>query len=343
MKSIKVPTPRELPSGNWFIQICVNGKRISITEPTEAACIARAMAIKQELLDPVDRSRKPSLTKAIDAYIDARSNVLSPSTIRGYRIIQRNRFQDAMGRPVDAYDDKGWQRIINKEAKLCSSKTLKNAWGFIASVIHEETGKQISVNLPQVVSDTRSFLEPEQIPVFLEAAKGNNFEIAALLALCSLRSSEISALTWEHVDLKNGIIHVQGAVVKDEGNKYVRKKENKNTTSRRDVPIMIPRLLDALKEADQSCASVVPFHPSSVCRGINKICESAGLPKVGTHGLRHSFASLAYHLGMPEKIAMQIGGWSNDATMRKIYTHVAKNDVLKYQNAMASFYEKLEP
>lgn len=343
MKSIKVPTPRKLPSGNWFIQICVNGKRISVTEPTEAACIARAMAIKQELLDPVDRSRKPSLTKAIDAYIDARSNVLSPSTIRGYRIIQRNRFQDAMGRPVDAYDDKGWQRIINKEAKLCSSKTLKNAWGFISSVIHEETGRQISVNLPQVVSDTRSFLEPEQIPVFLEAAKGNNFEIAALLALCSLRSSEISALTWEHVDLKNGIIHVQGAVVKDEGNKYVRKKENKNTTSRRDVPIMIPRLLDALKEADQSCASVVPFHPSSVCRGINKICESAGLPKVGTHGLRHSFASLAYHLGMPEKIAMQIGGWSNDATMRKIYTHVAKNDVLKYQNAMASFYEKLEP
>lgn len=343
MKSIKVPTPRELPSGNWFIQICVNGKRISITEPTEAACIARAMAIKQELLDPVNRSRKPSLTKAIDAYIDARSNVLSPSTIRGYRIIQRNRFQDAMGRPVDAYDDKGWQRIINKEAKLCSSKTLKNAWGFISSVIHEETGRQISVNLPQVVSDTRSFLEPEQIPVFLEAAKGNNFEIAALLALCSLRSSEISALTWEHVDLKNGIIHVQGAVVKNADNKYVRKKENKNTTSRRDVPIMIPRLLDALREADHSCAAVVPFHPSSVCRGINKICESANLPKVGTHGLRHSFASLAYHLGMPEKIAMQIGGWANDATMRKIYTHVAKNDVLKYQNAMASFYEKLEP
>lgn len=343
MKSIKVPTPRELPSGNWFIQICVNGKRISVTEPTEAACIARAMAIKQELLEPVDRARKQSLTKAIDAYIDARSNVLSPSTIRGYRIIQRNRFQDAMGRPVDAYDDKGWQRIINKEAKLCSSKTLKNAWGFIASVIHEETGKQISVNLPQVVSDTRSFLEPEQIPVFLEAAKGNHFEIAALLALCSLRSSEISALTWNQVDLQNGIIHVQGAVVKNEDNKYVRKKENKNTTSRRDVPIMIPRLLDALKEADQSCAAVVPFHPSSVCRGINKICESAGLPKVGTHGLRHSFASLAYHLGMPEKIAMQIGGWANDATMRKIYTHVAKNDVLKYQNAMASFYEKLEP
>ena len=248
-----------------------------------------------------------------------------------------------MGRPVDAYDDKGWQRIINKEAKLCSSKTLKNAWGFISSVIHEETGRQISVNLPQVVSDTRSFLEPEQIPVFLEAAKGNNFEIAALLALCSLRSSEIGALTWEHVDLKNGIIHVQGAVVKNADNKYVRKKENKNTTSRRDVPIMIPRLLDALREADHSCAAVVPFHPSSVCRGINKICESANLPKVGTHGLRHSFASLAYHLGMPEKIAMQIGGWANDATMRKIYTHVAKNDVLKYQNAMASFYEKLEP
>lgn len=342
MKSIKVPTPRKLPSGNWFIQICVNGKRISVTEPTEQACIARAMAIKQELLEPVDRSRKQSLTKAIDAYIDARSNVLSPSTIRGYRTIQRNRFQAAMERPVDAYDEKGWQRLVNQEAKLCASKTLKNAWGFIASVVHEETGKEMSVNLPQVISETREYLEPEQIPTFIEAAKGSKYEIAALLALSSLRASELIALTWDQIDLKNGLIHVQGTIVPNEDNKYVRKKENKNVTSRRDVPIMIPRLLDALQKADQSRASVVPFHPSSVCRGINKICESAGLPKVGTHGLRHSFASLAYHLGMPEKIAMQIGGWANDATMRKIYTHVAKNDVLKYQNAMAAFYGNLD-
>jgi integrase len=81
------------------------------------------------------------------------------------------------------------------------------------------------------------------------------------------------------------------------------------------------------------------MHPSAILNGINRVCRSAGLPEVGIHGLRHSFASLAYHLNMPEKIAMQIGGWENDATMKKIYTHVAKSDISKYQSIMQTYYQ----
>lgn len=338
MKTIKVPTPRRLPSGNWFIQLSVNGKRISVTEPTEKACIARAMAIKEELLEPVDRSQKPTLSAAIDRYIESRQNVLSPATIRGYRTIQRNRFKSAMGRPVNAYDEKGWQRLVNQEAKIVSAKTLENAWGLVSSVIQEETGNRYSVSLPQVVSEPREYLEPEQIQEFISAVENTKYTIPALLALCSLRRSEIMALTWKDIDLDKGLIHVRGAVVPDENNKMVKKKENKNTTSRRTVPIMIPQLAEALKAVEYKEGDVVRMHPSSAARGVNAICEKVGLPLVGMHGLRHSFASLAYHLKMPEKVAMEIGGWADDATMRRIYTHVAKSDIRKYQNAMVDFY-----
>lgn len=338
MKIIKVPTPRKLPSGNWFIQLSVNGKRISVTEPTEKACIARAMAIKEELMEPVDRSQKPTLSVAIDRYIESRQNVLSPATIRGYRTIQRNRFKSAMGRPVNAYDEKGWQRIVNQEAKIVSAKTLENAWGFVSSVIREETGNRYSVSLPQVISEPREYLEPEQIQEFISAVENTKYTIPGLLALCSLRRSEIMALTWKDVDLEKGLLHIRGAVVPDENNKMVKKKENKNTTSRRTVPIMIPQLAEALKAVEHKEGDVVRMHPSSAARGVNAICEKAGLPLVGMHGLRHSFASLAYHLKMPEKVAMEIGGWADDATMRRIYTHVAKSDIRKYQNAMANFY-----
>lgn len=58
------------------------------------------------------------------------------------------------------------------------------------------------------------------------------------------------------------------------------------------------------------------------------------------HGLRHSFASLAYHLHMPERIAMEIGGWSDSGTMHKIYTHIAQSDIKRYQAAMGNFYGK---
>lgn len=338
MKSIKVPTPRQLPSGSWFIQLSVNGQRISVTEKTEKACIARAMAIKQDLLEPVDRSQKPPLTVAIDRYIEDRKNVLSPSTILGYRIIQRNRFQSAMGRPVDAYDEAGWQRLVNIEAKLCSAKTLTNAFRFISSVIYAETGKRYRPKLPQIVSEPRQFLEPEQISVFVEKVAKTKYAIPAMLALCSLRRSEILALTWDNIDLKAGTIKVQGSVVRNEDMQYVYKKENKTASSRRTVPIMIPQLKDALASVECKTGNVVQLLPNAIRNGINKVCRENDLPEVGIHGLRHSFASLAYHIGMPEKVAMQIGGWENDATMKKIYTHVAKSDVLKYQNLMTDFF-----
>lgn len=339
MKKHAIPTPKQLPSGSWRIQLLIDGRRISVTEGTESACIARAMAIREQMLQPEDKSVKPTLTAAIDRYIESRENILSPATIRGYRNIQKSRFKYQMNRPVNSLSERDWQRAVNAEAKLCASKTLKNAWGFISSVLREETGKQYCISLPQVVSEQRGFLDPDQIKVFLEAAKGSKYEIAALLALCSLRVSEIIALTWKQIDLEKGLIYVQGSVVPNEENRYVKKQENKNSTSRRTVPIMIPRLSEALAQADRRTKEVVPFHPSSIRNGINRICVCAGLPEVGTHGLRHSFASLAYHLQMPEKIAMQIGGWSNDATMRKIYTHVSQKDVISYQNAMTAFYE----
>ncbi|MDR1589760.1 MAG: hypothetical protein LBS51_06160, partial [Oscillospiraceae bacterium] len=55
--------------------------------------------------------------------------------------------------------------------------------------------------------------------------------------------------------------------------------------------------------------------------------------------LRHSFASLAYHLNVPEKIAMQIGGWADDKTMRKIYTHIASKDIEKYTSELVKFFD----
>ena len=338
MKQIKVPSPWQRPNGRWSVQVVVDGKKHSFTEDTAEACIAKAMAVKQGLLKAKDNSKKPTLSEAIDKYIEARENILSPSTILGYRIIQRNRFQTAMHRPVDAYDEVGWQRLVNQEAKLISAKTLTNAFRFISSVIHEETGKRYSPKLPQIVSEQREFLEPEQIQPFIDAISKTKYAIPALLALCSLRRSELLALTWDKIDLKSGTIKVQGAVVRNENMEYIYKEENKTSASRRTIPIMIPKLKELLETVENKNGAVVTGSPNAIRNGINKVCAENDLPLVGVHGLRHSFASLSYFLGVPVKIAQKLGGWQNDATMMKIYTHVAKSDVLKYQSMFHDFF-----
>lgn len=334
---MKIPKARQLPSGAWFCRVRVDGQDIPITRPTEKEAVAEAMAIKAGVKDAAKQPRKITLTKAIDDYIEARRNLLSPATIRGYKLIQDNRFQSMMNKDITHITQDQWQRAVNAEAKRLSAKTLTNSWRFLASVIAEATGQTITIHLPQIIPNERPWLTPEQVTTFVSAVKGSNVEVPALLALSSLRSSELLDLKWEDIDLENKTIRVNGAAVFDENGKLVHKKENKNSTSRRTVPI-IPPLEQALRAAPRKREYVVTMTANGVYKAINRICEENGLPKVGIHGLRHSFASLAFHLNMPEQIAMRIGGWANDHTMKKIYTHLAQADVAKHADAFTSFF-----
>ena len=64
------------------------------------------------------------------------------------------------------------------------------------------------------------------------------------------------------------------------------------------------------------------------------------VPGIGVHGLRHSFASLCYHLGRSERETMAIGGWKDQNTMRKIYTHISEADLKKANEKLAAFFTK---
>lgn len=339
-----VPKAKKLPSGNWFIQLRLGGESISITEPTEKRCVQQAQMVKAEYLAgkrAASVRSEMTLSQAIDKFIALNQNVLSPATVRGYRTIQKNRFQDLMACRVDGITQEIAQRSVNAACKEYSAKTVRNSWLFIAEIIYNQTGKRFDITLPQVVIKDPKFLDADQIKVFLVAVKDTKYEIPALLALCSLRRSELLALQWKDIDVNNATVTVRGAMVPDDNGEYVFKSTTKNQTSRRVVPIM-PRLAKLLRDAPHQSNFVVTLTANSIFAGINRICKNNDLPQVGLHGLRHSFASLAYSLGMSEKITMEIGGWADDATMKKIYTHVARADRLKAENAMKNFYEDVD-
>ena len=340
MAKTKVPEPRQLLSGKWHIRMHIDGQTIYVTEPTREAAISEAMAIKSGLKSAAQSpGREKTVTQAIDAYIESRQNVLSPATIRDYRSIQRNRFQGVMHTRIGTITPQRWQSVVNAEARRCSAKTLKNAWSFMATVIHETTGQLVTVKLPQVIPHEREFLDSDQIKVFLEAVHGDSVEIAALLALSSLRQSEVLALDWADVDLPGGVIHVRSSSVPDENHKRVKKKEMKNASSRRDVPIIAP-LRACLEAVPVKSGPLVPMSASCMYNRIKRICDESGLPPCGPHALRHSFASLAYELQIPEMVAMKIGGWSDAGTMRKIYTHISEKRMENSKSAFTEFFEK---
>lgn len=338
-KEIKVPPARKLPSGNWRVQVWIDGKAISVTEPTEKEAIARAKALKAGLIQERNRgggAAGRTLNELTQAYIEKYETVLSPSTIRSYEIMRKNRFQAFIDKPYKSITN--WQLLIDGE-KEKAPKTVKSAWALLARVINEAGLQVPAVVLPALVRNERPYLTAEQIPVFMEAIKGTNAEIPALLALHSLRCSEIYALTPEKVDLNAGIIHVRGAVVPDKNNKMVEKKTNKNSSSARDVPIMIPRLKELLTAA----AANGGYNWPTSCRvgaTIAKKCAENNLPEIRFHGLRHSFVTLAVHTGMDAALCQRIGGWEDITTMRKIYTHISESDKLKAANAITEFFNQ---
>lgn len=335
---IKVPKPRQLKSGKWNIELKAEGW--STTEDTAEECIIKAKAVRAGFLEAKVKSERVTLTKAIDRYIEQKDAVLSPESVRTYRGYQRNRFKTLMDMDVSKITPAVAQAAVNAETKTKSSKTVHNAWAFVNTVIESAAGQRLDIRTAQVVSDEHPWLMPQQIITFCECISGQPCEIGALLALSSLRRSEIMALTWDNIDLVNRVIHIRGAMVYDQDNKLVLKKQNKNKTSRRDVPIMMNQLFAALQRIEDKTGRVVDVAPNTLRNQINRICLANALPEVGTHGLRHSFASLAAHLRIPEPVAMEIGGWADSKTMRNIYTHVSKLDIANSQNDMAKFYNR---
>lgn len=337
---MKTPKAKKLPSGSWFCRVRVNGGDVCITRPTEKEALAEAMAVKAGLVQitrtPVANLR---LTEAIDMWIESNNNRLSPSTIRGYRICQDNGFPTLMRMKCNTITEKHIEMAINTECRQYKAKTVVNRWRFIAQVLSWSTGKRYSSKLPQVVRPDIEFLDKEELDIFLAYIKGKPVEIGALLAISSLRRSEIAALNWDDgdIDLKHRWIHVRGAVVQDQDNKLVKKATTKNSTSRRDVPIIDP-LYEALNAVENKTGPVVNAHPETIQRRIKQACAAAGVPEVGCHGLRHSFASLCHILNIPAAVAMEIGGWADRATMDRIYTHVSKRDKNSYQNAFTAHF-----
>lgn len=341
---LKVPQIIQLPSGSYSTKVMVDGRRHTITRPTPEEVAAEAAAVKYRAMEAKKQERLgiKLLEDALKEYIEARRGSASPATLYAYEGYKKNCFQSMMKQNIYAVSDDQWQAAVRREGKGKSPKYISNVWGFFAAAITEATGRRPNVKLPAKEKNQRPFLDPEQVKVFVRAVEGETVEIAALLALSSLRRSEIKALKWESIDFSKNCIHVSGSMVyagKEDG--MVHKRQNKTAASSRVVPI-IPPLRAALEAAPRKSEYVVPYNGSWLYQRINEICAANSLPQVGIHGLRHSFASLAYHLQIPEKIAMEIGGWSDDGTMRKIYTHLAQQDIANRAKDFTNFFAPKE-
>lgn len=237
-----------------------------------------------------------------------------------------------------------WQEAIKEEAALVSAKTVFNRWNVISAAMRHVKVTPPDVTLPKFKKGGQPYLDFEQIRAFIPLIRGTTCEVAALLALHSLRLSELVNIKGRDIVVsKRGtaFINVSGSRVLDKNNKLIEKDTNKTYESTREIPVVIPRLLDILPDVAPD-DYIVKLTPQAIGKQINKICKANDLPLVSVHGLRRSFASLGYHLGWPELRTMKFGGWTNIKTVHEHYLHEAQKDMDKSTKKMQKFYSDIE-
>lgn len=326
------PKPQELPNGRWRCQVMVDGRRRSVVEDDPTAAHAKAIALREGLVaDQAQRAAERggglTLAKAIDRHIAARENVLSPSTINGYREIQRNRFPALMLMQVKDIDHFAIQTAVNLDAAKVGQKTIKNALALVSAVM-SDYDREISlkkIKLPQKQKKPPRYYEEAELIELFDLIRGSFIELPILLATwLGLRRSEIFGLCWDAVDFDTGKIEIKRTYVKDKDHGYVLRDEMKTAESRRTLncPGYILAQLAAYRPPELRSGRIFTMHPNTPYQTLKDMCERSGMSFVGVHGLRHTNASVMVSLGVMDKYIMAEGGWATDRTMKSVYQHV---------------------
>lgn len=317
-------TARKLPSGKWRVYQYVgmqDGKRRyeSFTAATkkeaEYAAAEYMMAKKKKT-----SAEKITVGTAMDRYIEARSEVLSPSTIRGYKIIRKNNLQGLMDVYLDDLTQEQIQIEISKSASTLSPKTQRNIHGLLSATLREYLPDLVlRTKFSQKKSKKITVPEKEEVKQLLLATRGTALFTAIILGeSVGLRRSEMCALTWDDVDFENNQLRINKAMVRNaEGDWVIKDPKSEAGTREVDIP---NTLTDYLRTLPRKTDRVVPLLPCSVTSLFRLKRDKLGFT-FRLHDLRHYNASVMLAMGIPDLYAMERMGHATTDMLKRVYQH----------------------
>ena len=325
-------TAKKLPSGSYRVRVYdytdENGKKHykSFTAPTKKE--AERMALTSSSTSQVDMP----FSLALAEYIKDKENILSPSTIRGYKSMQKS-FVRIANTKLSKLDQHVMSVWINTLARDHSPKSVSNAYSLVKSVL-KHFGYDYSYNITLPSRKPIEYYIPtdEEVKQLLSWAQKNDTETyyaIMLSAFGTLRRSEICALLGE--DIIDGVCHVSKAKVKGVNNTYY-VKDTKTKSSDRYVP-----LPSFVTDVLPLSGPIVNCTPDALTRRFERIFEIIGTHPFRFHDLRHYSASIMHAIGIPDQYIQERGGWQSDRVLKQVYRNTLSDYSQKYA-AMTNDY-----
>lgn len=171
---------------------------------------------------------------------------------------------------------------------------------------------------------------------FLESVRNDRlFACWRFLAMTGCRRGEALGLRWRDLDLNNGRATIIQTVVGNCIPSETKTDRSRRTIALDDATVVALRqhrkaqneerlLLGASYKANELAfcrEDGSPMWPRSLTRSFARLVETAGLPRIRLHNLRHTYATLALQAGVHPKVVQERLGHATISITLDVYSH----------------------
>lgn len=294
---------------------------------------------------------RPTVGQLVEVYISTarRAKSLSPSTLASYERWAKSRIYPKWGERFA--DDLPTTELRSWIADLVSEmdpKSVRNCVGFLSAVLNRAAADSAIPANPLGPIKLKSVLPRKQKAEDDDVDPFNDAEIAAIISACrsleeralwqfafasGLRTGELIAVKWGHIDALRGVIRVQDNVVSADVGTV---EKDTKTGKAREVPILpaAQAALEIMRPISRIAGEYIFQHPATRQRwrddqqmrkgSWQPTLLRAGVRYRNPYQTRHTFASKLLAEGEQEHLVAKLLGHSTVEMVRRHYGRYIK-------------------
>lgn len=284
------------------------------------------------------------LSEIVTLWKEDKRQYVKRSTFSAYTLLIENHILPSFGNKTLIEEQNVQSFVFQELDKGLSHKTIKDILIVLKMILRFGVKnklieyRQIDIKFPTERDkhsiDILSRSHHRQIMEYIQSHfTFKNLGIYICLS-AGMRIGEICALTWEDLDIENGIIHVQKTIQRI----YIIEDDRKHTeiildtpktkNSIREIPMTrdLLKMIRPLKKVVNDRFYVLtneatPTEPRTYRNYYKQFMQTLGLPAMKFHGLRHSFATRCIESKCDYKTVSVLLGHSNISTTLNLYVH----------------------